>query len=483
MISNIRKLTIRSLVLPALMALMAVGSKASPQENTSKPGPEDADWTLVRVNITLETRGGSEDVVINGRHISGYRPRILHVFPSTGVVLDESGHVLAFLGYRWVDLHGPAPRIDLVTHEGDKYNGRLIGIDENIGVAVIQALEGKLRKTPLCVRCEIKSGVTVVAPVVQGGSVAQFEQAQIVSSGYQEEAATPDSWVVKINRTLPGIGEPLLDVRHRVLGFVSSQRPSPDDPAGVNMVIFHPMSQLLSSAEKILKTGGDIRTGWLGVFVDNATAMSDAGVAIANVQQNSPAQKAGLRPGDVLAKYDGKRIRDPRQFIRLVQDTPIGTTVTLDIIRNGEPAALHALIEARQPTENPGRFVFNFPDIPPMPSPASSAETIPDVSAASLPGIETVPLTPQLAAFLEVPDKGGLLVLSVDPQTTFGLAGVQAGDVIVSVDGERIPNPQSFVSYLKSHSRSARSLILKLFRRGAGGITTIELPKVPEPER
>ncbi len=481
MIRNIRNLSINSLALPALMALLAIGTSAFPEEKTRNS--EDAEWTLVQVNITLESHGISEDVVINGKRISGYKPKIIHIIPSTGVVMDEDGHVLTFLGYRWVDLHGPAPRIDLVTHQGEKYKGRLIGIDQNIGVAVIKALEGSLKKTPLCLRCEIRSGITVVAPVLQGASVSQFEKAQIISSGYEQESATPDSWMVKINRTLPGIGEPLLDMQHRVLGFVSSQKPSPDDPMGATMIVYHPMSQLLSSAEKILKTGGDIRTGWLGVYVDNATGMSEAGVTIENVQQNSPAQKAGLMPGDVLAKYDGKRIRDPRQFIRLVQDTPIGTSIVLDVIRDGQPIALHALIDARQPAENPGRFVFNFPDTMPVPSPAGPGENISAVSAASLAGLETVPLTPQLAAFLQVPDKDGLLVLSVDPQTTLGLAGIQAGDVIISVDGQRVQNQQSFMSYLKSHSRSARSMILKLFRKGAGGITTIELPKVSEPER
>ena len=82
-------------------------------------------------------------------------------------------------------------------------------------------------------------------------------------------------------------------------------------------------------------------------------------------------------------------------------------------------------------------------------------------------------LTPQLADALQAPGQTGLLVLNVEPKTSFGMAGVQVGDVIVSVDGQRLQNPQSFFSYLRMRSRGAHSMILRLLRKGTERKTTI----------
>lgn len=478
MMSQIQNSAVRALLSPALALLVALGPfPVLAQEGRPNEIPAEDLSTLVRVNITAEIQGSSEPVVINGKHLSDYRPRIIQVFPSTGVVLDNAGHVLTFLGYRWVDLQRASSRIDLITQDGERHKGQLIGIDQNIGVAVIRSLEGKLKKTPICEDCPIKEGITVIAPVLPDDGMPQFRKAQVISSGYGPEPSASDFWMIKINRPLPGVGEPLLDTKHRVLGFVASQRPSPNDPMGVNMAIYHPMSQLLSSAGKILKVGGDIQTGWLGVFINNSGLESPAGVTIENVEKGSPAQKAGLLPGDIVGKYNGKEVHGERQFIRMVQDTPIGANVALNVLRGGKPFVLQALIEARKPVVNPGRFVFNFPDSIQFASSAGPPD-MPAVSGVeSWGGIEMVPLTPQLADFLAVPGKAGLFVLSVEPQTELGLAGVQAGDVILSVDGRQVESSRGFFSYLRSGGKATRTTVLRLFRKGNEGVRTIEVQK------
>jgi len=115
--------------------------------------------TLVRVNFTTEIHGGNDAVTIKGKKTADYQPTIIQVFPSTGVVFDERGHIITFLGYRWVDMQGPAPQIEIIDSKGEKHAGQLIGIDQNIGVAVVKSEGGRLRKTPICEGCEIKDGL------------------------------------------------------------------------------------------------------------------------------------------------------------------------------------------------------------------------------------------------------------------------------------------------------------------------------------
>ena len=119
---------------------------------------------------------------------------------------------------------------------------------------------------------------------------------------------------------------------------------------GIHTIVY-PMSQLLTSAEKILQAGTDIRTGWLGVFLDDASSKEGLGVAIRNVLQDSPAQRAGLAAGDVLLRWNQVPLQHVRQFIRMVQETPAGTRVDLDILRQGERQTLSATIDSRKPED------------------------------------------------------------------------------------------------------------------------------------
>jgi serine protease Do len=472
--SKLGRNTYRSgfLTLGALLALSVCGAVAGEREQ--KDSREQAETTLVRLNITTENRGSSESVEINGKRIADYHPTIIQVFPSTGVVMDEQGHVLTFLGYRWVDIRSPSPRIDIFTSEGQKYKGKLIGIDQSMGVAVVLALEGKLKKTPICVRCEMHDGTTVVTPIVEGSVFQQFKTAQILSVGPLANAAEQGSLLVTINQPLPGVGEPILNTEHHVLGFVASQKPSSDDPMGVRSAVYL-MSQLLNSAERIIQAGGDIRTGWLGVYLADNRLPSGKGVMIKQIEEDSPAQRAGLIPQDTLVKWNGKEILDARQFIQLVQNTSIGSRISLEVLRQGKPLALSALIEARKPNEAPEKFVFNFPGTISIPG----QEGVPDKGAeVPLPriGIETTPLTPELADALHMPGQTGLLVLKVSERMAAGQAGVLDGDVIVSADGERISDPQSFASHIRRHGWGGR-LVLKLLRKGVERTAIIRLPK------
>jgi serine protease Do len=449
------------------VALFLLGAGVAFGADEQNKGPKDqAEITLVRLNITTETRGAVESVEIYGKRVPNYRPTIIQVFPSTGVVIDEQGHVLTFLGYRWVDIQSPNPRIDIFTNEGQKYKGKLIGIDQSMGTAVVLALEGKLKKTPICQSCEIRDGTTIVTPVIGGSGFQQFKSVQIVSAGSLADPTEQGSLTLTMNQPIPGVGEPILNTDHHVLGFVASQKPTNDDPMGVRTVVY-PMSQLLNSAEKILQLGGNIRTGWLGVYLMDPLSPSGKGVVVKQIDEDSPAQRAGLNPKDTILKWNGTEIQGATQFIQLVQNTSIGSRVSLEVLRQGKLLRLPALIEARKPREaSKGNLIFKFPD---------TDEKDADVPFPKI-GIETTPLTPELADALQMPGQSGLLVLKVIDKMAAAESGVLDGDVIISVDGETVLDPQVFASHIQSRGWGGR-LIVKLLRKGLERSTVIHLPK------
>jgi membrane-associated protease RseP (regulator of RpoE activity) len=454
--------------------LLAVSCQALlAQENALQRAME----SLVRVNIfTSSGSPGSETAVPpSGQVLQNYPPpTIIEWIPSIGIVIDDKGHVLTFVGYRWVNIHARNPRIEIIDSQGLKRVGRLVGIDQNMRIAVIRSEAPALKKTPLCERCEIKDGVTVVMSMSDGPGISQLESAQVLSVGTIGNPSSGSEWAIRISRPLSMIGAPLLNARNQIVGIVADQESRKTLPEPAASVNIFPASQLLSSAFKIIKAGGDIQTGWLGVTVD-ADVESDSGVTIANIEKDSPAHRAGLLPRDVMVKWNGTSIRDARKFIQIVQDTPIGSKADIDILRQGKPARVTAIIEARKPQDPRERLVLDFPGVMALPG-----ASLPDRDAQfqNLLGIELVMLTPQLANFLQIPWQPGLFVVSVTKQAAFDRAGVFAGDVILEIDGIRASNPQTFFDHIKSLGSGGR-MVLRLLRKGADLRKVVQLPKLP----
>ncbi len=447
------------------------------QENALQRAME----SLVRVNIfTSSGSPGSETAVPpSGQGLQNYPPpTIIEWIPSIGIVIDDKGHVLTFVGYRWVNIHARNPRIEIIDSQGLKRVGRLVGIDQNMRIAVIRSEAPALKKTPLCEQCKIKDGVTVVMSMSDGPGVSRIESAQVLSVGTIGNPSSGSEWAIRISRPLSIIGAPLLNARNQIVGIVADQeaRKTLSEPAA--SVNIFPASQLLSSAFKIIKAGGDIQTGWLGVTVD-ADVESDAGVTIANIEKDSPAHRAGLLPRDVMVKWNGTPIRDARKFIQIVQDTRIGSKADIDILRQGKPARVTAIIEARKPQDPRERLVIDFPGVMALPG-----AQVPDRDAQfqTLLGVDLVLLTPQLADFLRIPWQPGLFVVSVTKQTAFDRAGIFAGDVILEVDGIRAANPQTFFDHIKSLASGGRT-VLRLLRKGADLRKVVQFPKLPSSDR
>jgi serine protease Do len=451
-----------------LAAAGALGMPAARAEDPPQP-------SLVRITIIKTAEAGSGEVAGPGGHtLQNYHPTLIQMLHSTGVVIDDRNHVVTCLGFGWVDLQRGNVRVELVPEpSGAKLRGRLIGVDQSTGVAVLRPEGGRLPKTPLCVECEIRDGATVVAPSVQTEGSAQFEPARILAVG-SALAVPAGGWQLTVSRRLPSVA-PLLDLQHRVLGLAfAAGQDKEGGPAGQQTFVV-PTSQLLTSASKIIESGGDIRTGWLGIYLDPVPG--SPGVRIAKVAPAGPAATAGLEAEDILLRCNGSPIRDVRQFIRTVQDSPIGKHIELAVLRRGQVSTLRVPIGTRRPETSPGPVVLKFPEGIAYPE-ASARSAAGGTGRTATPrprfGAELVALTRQLAEFLNIPVQAGLLVSSVAPRMPAALAGVQAGDVIVAVDGQPVVEPAALQSRVESRGWGS-TLVLRYLRKRVEHVARIHL--------
>ena len=172
----------------------------------------------------------------------------------------------------------------------------------------------------------------------------------------------------------------------------------------------------------------------------------EAGVEITSVEANSPADKAGLKTGDVVTEYNGQRVEGLEQFSRMVRETPSGRDARIGIVRNGVTQTVIAKVGARSAGRASvngninGPFNFNFPDIPTMRMSSRSAVL----------GVEAERVDGQLAQFFGA--KEGVLVRSVVMGSAAEKAGIKTGDIITKVGEMSVTTPASLTGQLRSQA-------------------------------
>jgi serine protease Do len=174
------------------------------------------------------------------------------------------------------------------------------------------------------------------------------------------------------------------------------------------------------------------------------------GVIVEDVATDSPAEKAGIRKGDVIVEFDGERVRSVRQLTRLVQETPAGRTVPAVLQREGQRTPVSVT-----PGDN-GRFSFQgFDDVgqlggelrfavpkpptPPNPPTPPMVWNFDELAGRSRLGISIESLSTQLAEYFGTKD--GVLVSSVSDDSAAAKAGLKAGDVITNFNGSAVGDP------------------------------------------
>ena len=180
------------------------------------------------------------------------------------------------------------------------------------------------------------------------------------------------------------------------------------------------------------------------------------GAVVEDVLPESPAAKAGLRRADVIVEFDGERVRSAQQFARLVQETPSGRTVKATIVRDGQRSDVQLTPSADRGAEmyfDGDQFKRQVEEFTARMPEFNFEMGVPPGEPRGRLGVTVSPLSDQLAAYFGA--KEGVLVSAVNPGSAAERAGLKAGDVITTVNGERIRSSADISRAIRSAADNA----------------------------
>jgi C-terminal processing protease CtpA/Prc len=240
-------------------------------------------------------------------------------------------------------------------------------------------------------------------------------------------------------------------------------------------------------------------SSWLGVELREVTSETakdlklpaERGVVVSSVVPDSPAAKAGLKENDVVTEINGQHLEGAVQFRRMIREIPAGRTVQLTLWRDGRAQTLsvtlgkgeerHQSFKVLTPGPGaPGGFTFNMPEMPMIPPMEWDGSRLLMGGQPRL-GIDAEDLNGQLGTFFGAPDGEGILVRAVNPGSPADKAGVKAGDVITSLNGERVRTVGDLREKLAAkrgakEKDQGQSVKLGVLRNKSEVSLTVELP-------
>lgn len=202
----------------------------------------------------------------------------------------------------------------------------------------------------------------------------------------------------------------------------------------------------------------------------------ERGVEVTRVEAGSPAEKAGLKVGDVILDYNGQRIEGLQQFMRMVRETPSGREVKLGLSRSGKGETLAVRTTTRKENwvrpalnEQLGMLDRDLKDL---------QVTVPQLNMtwrSGRLGIEGESLDGQLASYFGV--QTGVLVRNVTAGSAAEKAGVKAGDVITKINGKPVKSTREISEAIREGNRTATDVTLMRDKREMSVSATIEAPR------
>ncbi len=373
-----------------------------------------------------------------------------------------SGFVISADGFIVTNNHvvKGATSVSITFDDGTTLKAKVIGRDAGTDIALLKVKpSAKLSFIQLGDSDAVEPGQWVVAvgnPYGLGGSVT----AGIVSARGRDIGDGPyDSFIqidAPINRG--NSGGPLFTQDGKVIGVNTAIFSPSGGSIGIGFAI--PSDTVKSVVSQLQRTGHVVR-GYLGVTAQaitptmakalnlpgGGTGGPDSGALVASVQPDSPAEKAGLKSGDVITTLNGQKVGNPRDLALKVSSVNPGGKVTIAFLRNGTTQTAEAAV-ANLATHQSGSN-----------GPGGGG----NASGGSI-GVALGPLTADVRQQLSVDDGvHGAVVRSVKPGSVADQAGIQAGDILVGVGNKNVANPKDAVDAVHAALRKG-DVALRILR-------------------
>jgi serine protease Do len=387
----------------------------------------------------------------------------------SGFVYDNRGHILT--NNHVVE---NAEKIKVAFYDGTEVDAKVVGADKQTDVAVIKVDNTRVQALPKGDSSKLKVGELVMAvgspfelsQSVTTGIISALERNAVGINDYESFIQTD----APINRG--NSGGPLVNMNGEVVGINSAIVSGGSGNDGIGFAI--PMKLASSVADMIIKDG-KVHYARIGIELAPLTAPlarqlgldpTTKGVLVGNVLPGSPADKAGLKQGDVITSFAGEKVQDRSSFRLKVATSEVAKTYEIGYLRDGKDRTA-SIVPA--PAE---KVVFEIERKDG--SEERSAKVEPAKTAINDFGLEVQPLTAELAKPLGLPtDLKGLVVSSVKEGSPAAEAGIQEGDVITKVVRNRKIQPVTSLEDFQGLASKADELALYVQSGKLGRFVTL----------
>ncbi|MCX5801762.1 MAG: DegQ family serine endoprotease [Candidatus Eisenbacteria bacterium] len=378
----------------------------------------------------------------------------------SGVIVSKDGYVLT--NYHVI---ADADKIQVTLYNDKKYDAKVVGSDSKTDVAVIKIEADDLPVARFGDSRQMEVGEWVLA--VGSPFSEQLEQtvtAGIVSAKGRSNVglAEYEDFIQTDAAINPGnSGGALVNLRGEVIGINTAILSRTGGNQGIGFAI--PIEMAKKVMEDLVRQGKVVR-GWMGVVIQNidenmAQALgleAPRGIVISEITKGGPAEKAGLRRGDVILEFNGKKVDDTVALRNMVVETKPGSRAEATILRDG----------------NEKKVTLELGELPV--EEAAPAET--REKAVSEIGIEVETLTSALASRLGYEGEEGVVVTSVKGGSPAQTAGIAQGDLVKEVNKEKVKTASEYEKALAKSKRGEAALFL-IRRANATLFVAVRLPK------
>lgn len=348
-----------------------------------------------------------------------------------------SGFIISNHGYILTNNHvvGGADEIKVKLSDGREFKAIIKGTDEKLDLAVLKIeVKGELPIAELGDSDAIQVGEWVMA-IGNPFGLSQTVTAGIISATGRVIGSGPYDDYIQTDASInPGnSGGPLFDANGKVIGINTA---IVQGGQGIGFAIPINMAKAVLPQ---LEESGKVTRGWLGVAIQPVTAelaqsfgvKGENGALVSEVTKDGPADKGGVKTGDIIMEFDGKEIHEMNSLPRYVAATPVGKKVKMKVLRNGKPEVLTVNIERLKDGEEKS-------------APGAEQDRL---------GMTVRNLNGELAAKMGIKETKGVVVAEVKLGGVAGEAGIAVGDVIKEINGTRINTTEDFVKAVSAHQK------------------------------
>lgn len=376
----------------------------------------------------------------------------------SGVIATKDGYILT--NNHVVD---GADEVKVALQDGREFTAKVIGRDPKTDVAVIKIDAKDLPAIPMADSDKVEVGDIVLAvgnpfgigQTVTTGIVSATGRSGTVGLDYEDFIQTDAA----IN---PGnSGGALVDVEGRLIGINTAILSRSGGNQGIGFAI--PVN-LARSVMNSLVNEGRVTRGFLGVVPQDVTPAlakefklkDGTGVLLGDVSADSPAEKAGLKSGDIILEFGGKKVKDARHFRLEVAETRPGETVPVKILRDGKVETLEVKVK-----EMPGSQAL------------AKAEAPEGGDKGTLNGVTVADLDRAARQQLKAPESlGGVVVTEVQPDCAAAGVGLRPGDVIQEINHQPVRNADEAVK-MTEHPQG-KTTLLRVWRNGGSHYVVVD---------